>query len=66
MSSNIFKSLISILIVKAEDGYTNLVGIDYSDKAIDLARAICEKEGFQSIDYKVIYIYINKEFICIF
>lgn len=42
------------LIELAKEGYTNLVGVDYSEDAIILANKIAEKEELQ-ITYKVFY-----------
>jgi len=36
-----------ILIELAREGYSNLTGLDYSPKAIDLAKAVAEKQGLQ-------------------
>ena len=36
----------------AEQGYTNLTGIDYSENAIKLAKSVSEKENL-NIEYKV-------------
>ncbi|XP_058124447.1 EEF1A lysine methyltransferase 2 [Anopheles ziemanni] len=42
-----------MLIELAREGYTKLTGIDYSPKAIELAKAICKDQSL-AIDYKVV------------
>ncbi|XP_044760556.1 EEF1A lysine methyltransferase 2 [Coccinella septempunctata] len=41
------------LIELAREGFTNLFGVDYSQGAIDLARAIAHKQDFTFINYSV-------------
>ncbi|XP_035775643.1 EEF1A lysine methyltransferase 2-like [Anopheles albimanus] len=42
-----------MLVELAREGYSNLTGIDYSPKAIELAKAICRDQDL-SIDYRVV------------
>ncbi|XP_058067115.1 EEF1A lysine methyltransferase 2 [Anopheles bellator] len=42
-----------MLIELAREGYSNLTGIDYSPKAIELAKAICRDQEL-SIEYRVV------------
>ncbi|ETN64596.1 hypothetical protein AND_003655 [Anopheles darlingi] len=42
-----------MLIELAREGYSNLTGIDYSPKAIELAKAICRDQDL-SIEYRVV------------
>lgn len=44
-----------MLIELAQEGFTNLVGVDYSDQAVQLATDIAQKRGFSDqIKYKVV------------
>uniref|UniRef100_A0A2M4AX98 Protein-lysine N-methyltransferase n=1 Tax=Anopheles triannulatus TaxID=58253 RepID=A0A2M4AX98_9DIPT len=42
-----------MLVELAREGYSNLTGIDYSPKAIELAKAICRDQDL-SIEYRVV------------
>ncbi|XP_050079111.1 EEF1A lysine methyltransferase 2 [Anopheles maculipalpis] len=43
-----------MLIELAQNGFENLTGIDYSPKAIELAKAICKEHKYPNINYKVV------------
>jgi len=42
-----------LLVALSEEGYENLVGVDYSEGAIQLAKQITEKEGLTNIEFQV-------------
>jgi len=50
-----------LLIALREEGFDNLVGIDYSEGAIELAKKVAEKEEAQGIDFLVHDILAVKE-----
>ncbi|KAK3103140.1 hypothetical protein FSP39_016764 [Pinctada imbricata] len=43
-----------LLVELAQRGYTDLVGVDYSEGAIKLAKSITESEGIQGVEYQVV------------
>ncbi|XP_053674514.1 EEF1A lysine methyltransferase 2 [Anopheles nili] len=53
-----------MLIELAREGYTNLTGIDYSPKAIELSRAICKDQEL-AIDYQVVDLMSESEVIAL-
>jgi SAM-dependent methyltransferase len=42
-----------MLVDLAKAGYQNLIGVDYSQKAIDLARKVVNREGFPGVKLRV-------------
>jgi len=63
---------ISFFIFQAREGFTNLTGVDYSPHAINLAKAVAEKQAL-NINYEVrermweafIFTLIHPDIICI-
>lgn len=43
-----------LLLGLSEEGYTSLTGIDYSEPAIQLAKAVAEQRGLPHIKYEVV------------
>ncbi|KAI9019789.1 S-adenosyl-L-methionine-dependent methyltransferase [Hyaloraphidium curvatum] len=42
-----------LLFALAEEGYSNLVGVDYSADAVELSRTVAEAEGHESTSFSV-------------
>jgi len=42
-----------LLLALREEGFTNLVGVDYSEGAVQLARSVAQKEGMGDIQFQV-------------
>ncbi|XP_005095939.1 EEF1A lysine methyltransferase 2 [Aplysia californica] len=42
-----------LLLALREEGYENLVGVDYSEGAIQLAKQVAEKEELQGVEFQV-------------
>lgn len=43
-----------MLIELSEDGFTNLTGVDYSEKSIEFAKKIAQDQGHSHVKFKVL------------
>lgn len=47
------------MFFKADEGFTNLTGVDYSEQAVELAKRVTKNKGLENITFMV-----RGKFIC--
>lgn len=51
-------------VLKAREGFVHLMGVDYSQAAINLAKSVVCSHGYDFIQFKVKIVSINFSLLC--